>query len=100
MQAYVNEVRKIEKYFHDLGMEHILSSENSVAGELSKIAPRKEKVPPGVFVERLLIPSISPTRPKTKKQRAKNGRQFPRESPSSIPGKHQVFTVDPAPLDW
>ena len=44
MQTYVDDVRKLEKYFHALRMEHIPRSKNNVAYELSKIVTRKEKV--------------------------------------------------------
>src|SRR4051812_17579779 len=100
MQAYADEVRQLEKYFHGLGMEHIPRSRNNIADELSKIAARKEKVPPGVFLERLLKPSVDPQRPKIKKRKIETKVQFLGEPPSLIPSKHQVLTVSHALLGW
>ena len=58
MWAYVEEVRKLELRFKGLQMEHIPRGENFVANELSKIAARREPVPPGTFVEKLTRPSV------------------------------------------
>jgi hypothetical protein len=53
MRAYVEEVRKMELRFKGIQMEHVPRADNSIADELSKIAARREPVPPGAFIERL-----------------------------------------------
>ena len=60
MGAYLDEVRKLEQRFDDIQMEHIPRGENFIADELSKMAAERKPVPPGVFVERLMRPSIEP----------------------------------------
>ena len=58
MGAYMEEVRKMELRFKGVQMEHIPRADNSIADELSKIASRREPVPPGAFTERLTRPTI------------------------------------------
>ena len=50
MEAYVDEVRKLEQHFDGLQMEHIPRTQNEVANALSKLAARREPVEPGTFV--------------------------------------------------
>lgn len=100
MHAYVDEVRKLEKYFHGLGMEHIPRAQNSEADELSKIAARKEPVPQGIFIERLTKPSTTPGQPKQKRRKVLTRCLFPGDLPSSIPKKHTVLTIESARPDW
>ena len=58
MGAYLDEVRKLEQRFDGIQMEHIPWGKNFIADELSKMAAESKPVPPGVFVERLVRPSI------------------------------------------
>ena len=67
MAAYVEEVRKMERRFDGLQMEHVPRAMNVIADELSKLAARREPVPLGVFIERLTRPSIAAARPKLQK---------------------------------
>ena len=60
MGAYLDEVRKLERRFDGIQMEHIPWGENSIADELSKVAAGRGPVPVGVFVERLYRPSVEP----------------------------------------
>ena len=60
MKAYLDEVRKLERRFDGIQMEHIPRGENLVADELSKLAAERGPVPPGIFVERLTRPSAEP----------------------------------------
>ena len=52
MEAYVDEVRKLEERFDGLQAEHVPRSENSIADDLSKRAALKLPVEPGTFVLR------------------------------------------------
>lgn len=66
----------------------------------SKLAARKEKVPPGVFIERLLKPSVNPDQPKAKRRKVQTGCSFPGDLPPSIPDKHLVLVIDSTHPDW
>ena len=83
MGAYLDEVRKLEQRFDGIQMEHIPRGENFIADELSKMAAKREPVPPGVFVERLVRPSIEPKlvpgTPSPPTRGGPRGRQRPRE---------------------
>ena len=61
MEAYVDEVRKLEERFDGLQMEHVPRVENSIADDLSKRAALKLPVEPGTFVLRLTQPSVTPS---------------------------------------
>ena len=60
MEAYVDEVRKLEERFDGLQVEHVRRAENSVADYLSKRAALKLLVEPGTFVLQLTQPSVEP----------------------------------------
>ena len=53
MEAYVDEVRKLEERFDGLQAEHVIQAENSIADDLSKCAALKLPVEPGTFVLQL-----------------------------------------------
>ena len=55
MAAYLEEVRKIEKRFLGLELQHIPRGANKEADDIAKRASRREPQSPGVFEERLLI---------------------------------------------
>ena len=50
MEAYVEEVRKLEERFEGLQTEHIPRVENSIADQLSKCAAQKLPMEPVTFV--------------------------------------------------
>ena len=50
MEAYVEEVRRLEEHFDGLQTEHVPRAENSIADHLSKCAAQKLPVEPGTFV--------------------------------------------------
>jgi ribonuclease HI len=50
MEAYVDEVRRLEERFDGLQAEHVPRAENSIADDLSKRAALKLPVEPGTFV--------------------------------------------------
>jgi ribonuclease HI len=58
MDAYCAEVRKLEKNFQGLEILHVLRDSNVVADVLTKLRSDRAKVPLGVFVEELSLPSI------------------------------------------
>jgi hypothetical protein len=61
MEAYVEEVRKLEERFDGLQTEHVPCAKNSIADHLSKCAAQKLFVEPGIFVLHLTQPSVSPS---------------------------------------
>ena len=63
MAAYLAEVRKLEKHFLGMQLEHIPRLDNHEADDLAKKAAKREPLPPGVFEERLLKPSAKPAEP-------------------------------------
>jgi hypothetical protein len=61
MDAYVQEVRKLENKFSGLDVHHVLREHNVGADALSKLGSTRAQVPPGVFVQELKQPSIKPS---------------------------------------
>ena len=60
MVAYLEEVRKLEKHFLGLELQHIPHGINKQADDIAKRASRREPQSPGVFEERLFRPSVAP----------------------------------------
>jgi hypothetical protein len=60
MWEYVDEVRKLERRFNGLKLEHIPHGRNTIADKLSQIAAKRLPVPAGIFVEQLTKPSSAP----------------------------------------
>jgi hypothetical protein len=58
MDAYVQEVRKLENKFSGLEVHHVLREHNIDADILSKLGSTRAQVPVGVFVQELKQPSI------------------------------------------
>jgi ribonuclease HI len=58
MEAYCEEVRRLENKFHGLELNHIARKYNEAANELAKIASNRTMVPPDVFAKDLQQPSI------------------------------------------
>jgi hypothetical protein len=58
MDAYCAEVRKLEKHFQGLEILHVLRDSNVAADILAMLGLDRVKVPPSVFIEELLAPSI------------------------------------------
>jgi ribonuclease HI len=58
MDAYVQEVRKLENKFSGLEVHHVLREHNVGADTLSKLGSTHAQVPLGVFVQELKQPSI------------------------------------------
>ncbi|XP_066396055.1 uncharacterized protein [Miscanthus floridulus] len=58
MDAYCAEIRKLEGKFYGIMYHHVVRDQNQPADQLSKIGSSRAMVPPGVFVQDLLVPSI------------------------------------------
>jgi hypothetical protein len=58
MEAYCDEVRRLEDMFYGLELNHIARRYNETADELAKIASGRTTVPPDVFSQDLHQPSI------------------------------------------
>jgi hypothetical protein len=58
MEAYSNEVRKLEDKFHGLKLNHIARHCNEDVDEVTKIASTRGIIPPDVFSRDLLEPSV------------------------------------------
>jgi hypothetical protein len=59
MEAYCEEVRRLEDKFHGLELNHVARRYNEAADELTKIASSRTTVPPDVFARDLHQPSIN-----------------------------------------
>ena len=60
MEAYLVEVRKIEKQFLGLELQHVPCGTNKEADDIAKRASKRLPQEPGVFEERLFKPSATP----------------------------------------
>jgi ribonuclease HI len=58
MEAYCDEVRRLEDKFYGLELNHIARRYNETVDELAKIASGQTKVPPNVFSRDIHQPSI------------------------------------------
>src|SRR3954466_4936743 len=61
MEAYVDEVRKLEERLDGIQAEHVPRAENDIADYLSKCAAFKLPVEPCTFLLRLTQPSVDPS---------------------------------------
>jgi ribonuclease HI len=59
MGKYCMAVRKLEDKFEGLEFHHVERDRNAAADALSKLGSSQTQVPPGVFVQEVLRPSIS-----------------------------------------
>jgi ribonuclease HI len=59
MEAYCEEVRRLEDKFHGLELNHIACMYNEAADELAKIASSRTTVPPDVFAKDLHQSSVN-----------------------------------------
>ena len=60
MEAYLAEVRKMEKQFLGLELQHVPCGTNKEADDIAKRASKRLPQEPGVFEERLFKPSAAP----------------------------------------
>ena len=86
MEAYVDEVRKLEEHFDGIQAEHVPRMENDTTDYLSKRATFKLPVEPGTFLLRLTQPSVKPSTGQNKQRKSGPGKYFPTE-PSGLPAR-------------
>ena len=60
MEAYLAEVRKMEKQFLGLELQHVPRGTNKEADDIARRASKRLPQEPGVFEERLFKPSATP----------------------------------------
>ena len=65
MAPYVEEVWKLQRRFSSFRVVYVPREENTSEDELSQLASKREPVPPGIYIEVLRQPSISPGRLKS-----------------------------------
>ena len=58
MEAYCDEVRRLEDKFYGLELNHVARRYNKTANELAKIASGRTTVPPNVFSRDIYQPSV------------------------------------------
>jgi ribonuclease HI len=58
MEAYCDEVRRLEDKFYGLELNHVAQRYNETADELAKIASGRTTVPPNVFSKDIYQPSV------------------------------------------
>jgi hypothetical protein len=58
MEAYCDEVRRLEDKFHGLELNQVARRYNETADELAKIASGRTTVPPNVFPRDIYQPSV------------------------------------------
>jgi ribonuclease HI len=58
MDAYCKSIRKLEGRFYDIEYTHVVRDKNQAADALSKLGSSQAKVPHGIFIQDLLMPSI------------------------------------------
>ena len=85
MEAYVDEVRRLEERFDGLQTEHIPRAENNIVDHLSKCAVQKLPMEPGNFVLHITQPSVPPATMARKRRKLDTGKPLPIES--SAPGR-------------
>ena len=91
MEAYVEEVRRLQEHFDKLQAEHVPCAENSIADHLPKCVAQKLPVEPGTFVLHLSQPSVSPATMARKRRKMDYGKPLPAETlpkttPHRLPG--------------
>jgi ribonuclease HI len=59
MEAYCEEVQRLEDKFHGLELNHVAHRYNEATDELTKIASSRATVPPDVFMRDLHQPSVN-----------------------------------------
>ena len=58
MDAYCAEIRKLKGKFYGIEYHHVVRDQNQLTDHLSKLGSSHATIPPGVFVQDLLAPSI------------------------------------------
>jgi hypothetical protein len=89
MEAYCDEVRRLEDKFYGLEVNHVARRYNETADELAKIASARTTVPPNVFSRDLHKPSVKTNdTPEPEKASAQpEPPSAPPEAPSATEGE-------------
>nr|XP_020184609.1 uncharacterized protein LOC109770316 [Aegilops tauschii subsp. strangulata] len=95
MEAYVDEVRKLEERFDGIQAEHVPRAENDIVDYLLELAALKLPVEPGTFVFQLTQPSIEPSTGQNKRRKLGPDKYFPTELPGAA-GKDVAAGADHA----
>src|SRR3990170_7533935 len=95
MEAYIEEVRRLEERFDGLQTEHVPRAENNIADHLSKCTTQKLPVEPGTFVLHLTQPSVSPITMAQKRRKLDSGKPLPVE-PFGAPGRDPARNNSPS----
>ena len=83
MEAYVDEVRKLEECFDGIQAEHVPRVENNIADYLSKRVAFKLPVGQSTFVLQLTQPSVEPSAGQNKRRKLGPSKYFPSEPPGA-----------------
>jgi ribonuclease HI len=96
MEAYCDEVRRLEDKFYGLELNHVARRYNKTVDELAKIASGRTTVPPNVFSRDIYQPSIkstthpNPRRPRPSPRYPRSPRVRPCASRESRMGLRQT----------
>ena len=102
MAAYLEEVRRLEKRFLGMELQHVPRGDNKEADDIAKRASRREPQRPGVFEERLLRPSATPPAASADPPRE----ELPPAPPSGAPdcgppsGARLLLALEPQAASW
>ena len=99
MEAYIEEVRRLEEHFDGLQAEHAPHAENNITDHLSKCAAQKLPMELGTFVLHFTQPSVSPSALARKRRKLNINKHFPAELPGAagekVAGVNPALTGDP-----
>ena len=84
MDAYCAEIKKLKGKFYGIEYHHMVRDQNQLIDHLSKIGSSHTVIPPGVFVQDLLAPSIKEEK----------------EVQEVSPAEQLVLTVPSPVVDW
>ena len=99
MEAYVDEVRKLEERFDGIQVEHVPRMENDIADYLSKRAAFKLLMEPGTFLLRLTQPSVELSNGRTSRGNQVPASTFP-PSPLGLPTRMLPCTLSLPKSNW
>jgi hypothetical protein len=89
MEAYCDEVRRMEDKFYGLELNHIARRYNETVNELAKIASGRTTVPPDVFSRDLHQPSVK-TDDTPEPEKASAQPEAPSARPEAPSARHEV----------
>ena len=102
MEAYLAEVRKLEKQFLGLELQHVPRDTNQEVDDITKRASRRLPQEPSIFEERIFKPSATPSLSSTAQPRE----ELPQPPASGAPacgptsGAHLLLALEPQEGCW